>query len=202
VEVVGVILNKVLPKKLEEVTHYVGKGLARHGIELLGVIPFQEQLGGPTMRQVLEVTNAELINGAEYLDVHIDKIVVGSMTAHQALNQLGRGSLLITGGDREDLILAAMGGCVLGLGKADCVSGIVLTGGIYPHDNIMRLIRKTWVPVVMLKEDSYQVAHKISEITIKIRPSDKKKISIARRLVQRHVNVDRIAEIAMAQVVD
>ncbi len=202
VEIMGIVLNKVMPDKIESVEHYARKGLSRFGIELLGVLPYQEQLTGPTMEQVLEETGGELINGVGHLDTHIDKIVIGAMTAHQALNHLGKGSLLITAGDREDLILAAMGGCVLGLGRADCVSGIVLTGGIYPHDNILRLVRKTWVPVVLVKDDSYKAAHKISEITFKIRPNDKKKISIARRLIYKHVDVDRIVDVAMSQVVD
>jgi len=202
VEIMGVIVNKVLPEKLDEVRYYMDKGLRRQGLELLGVVPYQQHLAGPSMGQILEETGAELINGAEHLDVHIDRVVVGAMTAHQALSHLGRGALLITGGDREDLVLAAMGGCILGFGKADCVSGIVLTGGIYPHDNIMRLIRKTWVPVLMVRDDSYTAAHRIDQLTFKIRPADKKKISIARRLVQRHVNVERIMEVAMAQVVD
>mgnify|MGYP001469404667 FL=1 len=66
----------------------------------------------------------------------------------------------------------------------------------------MRLIRKTWVPVVLVKSDSFGAAHRISEITFKIRPADKKKISIARRLVHKHVDVERIREVAMSQVVD
>lgn len=202
VEIMGVIVNKVLPEKIEEVAHYNRKGLERFGLELLGVVPYQEQLVGPTMQQILDETGGELLNGTGHLDSHIERIVIGAMTPHQALNHLGAGALLITSGDREDLILAAMGGCVLGLGRANCVSGIVLTGGIYPHDNILRLVRKTWVPIILSKEDSYATAHKISEITFKIRPNDKKKISIARRLVHKYVNVDRITEIAMSQVVD
>lgn len=202
VDIVGVIINKVLPAKIEEVEFYGRKGLERLGLELVGVIPYQAQLVGPTMGQVLEETGGELLNGADHLDVYIQRTLIGAMTPHQALNHLGKGSLLITGGDREDLILAAMGGCILGIGKADCVSGIVLTGGIYPHDNIMRMIRKTWVPVILVKEDSFSAAKMINEITFKIRPGDKKKISIARRLVHRHVNVERIKEIAMSQVVD
>jgi hypothetical protein len=202
VEIMGVIMNKVLPEKIEEVEKYGRKGLAKFGLELLGVIPYQELLVGPTMQQILEETGGELVNGTSHLDTHIDRVVIGAMTPHRALDYLGRGALLITAGDREDLMLAAMGGCMLGLGKANCVSGIVLTGGIYPHENILRLVRKTWMPVVLVKDDSYKAAKKISEMTFKIRPNDKKKISIARRLVHKHVNVDRITEIAMAQVVD
>ena len=202
VDIMGVIINKVLPDKMEEVEHYGRKGLEKFGMELLGCIPYQEQLVGPTMQQVLDEGGGELLNGSGHLDVHIERIVIGAMTPHRALDYLGRGALLITAGDREDLMLAAMGGCMLGLGKTNCVSGIVLTGGIYPHENILRLVRKTWVPVVLVKDDSYTAAHKISEITFKIRPNDKKKISIARRLVHKYVNVDRITEIAMSQVVD
>lgn len=202
VEIMGVIMNKVLPGKIDEVEHYARLGLKRFGIDLLGVIPYEEKLVAPTMRQIAEETGGEVINGSEYLDTHVSKTVVGAMTPHQALEYLGKGSLLITAGDREDLILAAMGGCVLGLDRADCVSGMVLTGGIYPHDNIMRLIRKTWVPIVLVREDSYTAAHKIGKLVFKIRPGDKKKISLARRIVNKHVDVDRIAEIAMAQVVD
>ncbi|MHC4713434.1 MAG: phosphotransacetylase family protein [Planctomycetota bacterium] len=202
VDIMGVIINKVRPDKLEEVEFYARKGLQRLGLELLGVIPYREQLVGPTMGQVLEEIGGELINGADHLDVNIERTLIGAMTPHQALDHFGQGALLITGGDREDLILAAMGGCILGLGKANCVSGIVLTGGIYPHDNIMRLIRKTWVPVILVKQDSFNTARNISELTFKIRPGDKKKISVARRLVNRHVNVDRVLEIAMEQVVD
>ncbi len=202
VEIMGVVVNTVRPDKVDEVEHYTRKGLERRGLELLGVIPHERQLVGPSMGQVLEETGGELLNGADYLDAHIDRTIIGAMTPHQALDHLGRGVLLVTGGDREDLILAAMGGCMMGISKADCVSGIVLTGNIYPHDNILRLIRKTWVPIILVKEDSFSTAHRLSEFTVKIRPDDKKKISIARRLVHRHVNVDRISEIAMSQVVD
>lgn len=202
VEIMGVIMNKVTPDKIADVERYGRKGLSRFGLELLGVMPYQEQLVGPTMQQILEDTGGQILNGAEHLDVHIDKVVIGAMTPHRALDYFGRGTLLITAGDREDLILAAMGGCMLGIGKANCVSGLVLTGGIYPHENIMRLVRKTWVPVIIVKDDSYTTARNVSEITCKIRPNDKKKISVARRLVHKYVNVDRIAEIAMSQVVD
>jgi len=202
VDIMGVILNKVVPEKLEEVEHYTRKGLERLGIELMGAIPYQEQLVGPTMQQIVDEVGGEVLNGAAHLDAHIDRVVIGAMTAHKALDYFGRGALLITAGDREDLMLAAMSGCMLGLGKVNCVSGVVLTGGIYPHENILRLVRKTWVPVILVKDDSYTAAHKISEITFKIRPNDKKKISLARRLVNRYVNVDRIAEIALSHVVD
>lgn len=194
VEILGVVINKVHPEKVQDVEHYARKGLKRLGIDLLGVVPYRQQLVSPTMRQILEETGGEILHGAEYLDVHVSRTMVGAMTAHQALKRLDQGSLLITGGDREDLVLAALGGCVLGIGKADCVSGILLTGGIRPHHTIMKLIHRTSVPIILVETDSYSAASKVGGITYKIRSSDKKKISIARRLVHNCIDVEAIIE--------
>src|SRR5438876_11676820 len=61
VEIIGVILNKVLPDKLEFVTEFARRGLKRKGLELLGVIPHQNILTCPTMAQVREGLDAEML---------------------------------------------------------------------------------------------------------------------------------------------
>src|SRR5713101_3821964 len=62
VEIIGVILNKVLGKKIDYVTEFARRGLKRKGLELLGVIPHQSILCSPTMEQVREGLEAELLN--------------------------------------------------------------------------------------------------------------------------------------------
>src|SRR3982751_5640015 len=52
VEIIGVIVNKVLPDKVDYVTEFVRKGLKRKGLELLGVIPHQEILSRPTLKLI------------------------------------------------------------------------------------------------------------------------------------------------------
>ena len=39
-------------------------------------------------------------------------------------------------------------GLAVGVSKAYCVAGLVLTGGLRPHQTIMRLIRRTTIPVI------------------------------------------------------
>jgi phosphate acetyltransferase len=87
-----------------------------------------------------------------------------------------------------------MSSCAVGLDKSDCVAGMVLTGGVRPQENIMRLIRRTQIPVILIKSDSYATASAVNNLKIKIQPMDKKKIVMARRLVKRFVNVRRIVE--------
>ena len=193
VELLGVILNKVRPDKLDTIATFVEEGLARHGIELLGVIPHEDILANPTMRQILDESGGDLLHGEAYLDNEIETVIVGAMTAHRALDYIYRNCLLITPGDRDDLILAAMSSCSVGMDKANCVAGMLLTGGVQPHENIMRLIRRTQIPVILVKADSYAAAAAVNSLKIKILPTDKKKIVMARRLVRRFVDVDRLA---------
>lgn len=194
VKILGAIINKVYPQKYDKVLHYVKKGLERKGIELLGVIPYERILSSPTIGDIKEETGAELINGEESLENRVEEIVVGAMTAHQALGYFHKKTLVITPGDREDLILGAMSPSPSKSKTGDGVGGIVLTGNIPPHKNIMRLIKNTSIPVIALKEDTYSVASKIHDIIVKIRPSEKEKIRIAVDLVERYVNIDKILE--------
>jgi len=190
VEIAGVVLNKVLPEKLDMVEHYARKALSKKGIDLFGVVPYQPLLAGPSLRQILEDVGGELLNGEERLDVTVTRTVVGAMSPHRALQYLARDVLLITPGDREDLILAALSSYVVGVEDGTDVSGIVLTGGIEPHRNILRLIRRTPVPVILVSEDTYPAAARIRDLVVKIRPDDTTKIALARRLVNNYVDVE------------
>src|SRR5208282_3979388 len=54
VEIIGVILNKVLPEKMDFITEFARRGLKRKGLELLGVVPYQGILSRPTMDLIRE----------------------------------------------------------------------------------------------------------------------------------------------------
>ena len=187
--ILGVVLNKVAPDKLEMVNDVTRKGLAKMGISLCGCIPDEPFLEGPTMRQILNEIHGGLISGAEFLDNHIGRIVIGAMTPHKFLDYLGPNMLMITGGDREDLILAAMSSYFAGSSPAEHVAGMILTGGISPHQNIQQLIRRTEIPVIVVPDDSYQTASRVHDLNTKIQPGDVDKIAMVRRLVKQYVNV-------------
>ena len=117
------------------------------------------------------------------------------MSPHEALKYFSKDTLLITPGTREDLILAAIGSCFLGEEGDSCVSGIILTGGMDPHERIMHLIERAQIPVIKLNQDTFTVATKINSLMVKIRPGDTEKISAAERLVGEYVNMDRVMEL-------
>ena len=190
VPILGVILNKVHPEKLDAVTAFAEEGLARKGIALLGVVPHEETLANPSMQQILSEVGGDILNGGEFLGNEIETVIVGAMTAHRALDYFYLNSLLITPGDRDDLILAAMSS--YGDEKANHVAGMILTGGIRPHENIVRLIRRTQIPCILVRGNSYAIAAAVHNLKIKIQPTDTRKIAVACRLVKQHVKVQQI----------
>jgi len=100
--------------------------------------------------------------------------------------------LLITPGDREDILLAA--GAMTNPQGEEKMAGIVLTGGLRPSENVLKALQAMPVPVLLVKADSYQVASKVHNLTVKTRPTDAKKIALIRDIVAQHVNVKKIID--------
>ena len=192
VEIIGVILNKVLGQKVDYVTDFARRGLKRKGLELLGVIPHQRALSNPTMESIRDELNAELLNENADLRSLVDDVVVGAMSVQNAMNFFRRGVLLITPGDREDIVLAA---CANPVGSdGGSMVGIILTDNLRPGPNVLEVIRSMQIPVLLAAQNSYQVASRVHDLTVKTRPADAGKISLIRDIVAKNVNVQRIVE--------
>jgi len=190
VEIMGVMLNKVLPDKVEYIADFARRGLKRKGLELLGVLPYEQILGKPSMDLIREELHAELLNQPATLNTMVDDVIVGAMGAHNAMQFFKRGVLLITPGDREDILLAA--GAATMPHSDDKMAGIVLTGGLRPNEAILKALQTLPIPVLLAKAESYQVASKVHNLTVKTRPNDAEKISLIRNLVAQNVNVKKI----------
>ena len=192
VEIIGVILNKVLGEKVDYVSDFARRGLKRKGLDLLGVIPHEQVLCNPTIDLIREELHAELLNQPPTLNALVDDVVVGAMGAHNAMQFFKRGVLLITPGDREDILLAA--GAMTSPHGDDKMAGIILTGGLRPGAGVLKAMQSMPIPVLLAKADSYEVASKVHNLTVKTQPNDAEKISLIRDIVARHVNVKKIID--------
>jgi BioD-like phosphotransacetylase family protein len=106
--------------------------------------------------------------------------------------QLMTGALLITPGDREDLLLAAME--IQNQGGADLkLTGIVLTDGLRPQPGLVRMMGDRGLPVITAAGDSYTVTAKIERMTVKTDPGDEEKIKVIQQVVAKHVDLKAIA---------
>ena len=191
VPIIGAILNKVIPDKIQMVKHYAGRGLDRLGIPLLGVIPVVEQLKAPNLAQVVRDVGGRWLN-AQHVGKkeRINKVVIGAMTAKGVLEYMQKGVLVVTPGDRQDILLAAI--ACMNSDETQGVSGILLTSNVLPYPNLMQMLSRTNIPVMISSDDAYTVVAKINKMTIKTQPEDKDKFSIIEDLFKENMDVDTI----------
>lgn len=195
VKVLGVIVNKVMPEKYEKVNALVRLGFKRKGIDTFGVVPYFPILSSPTLRQLLEDIRGELVSGAESaLDQLVSKIIVGAMPAHEVFDYFKGDVLLITPGNREDLILAAATCNVPGVQEDYNVKGIILTCGVWPNPAVLKILKQAQVPVFLVNDDTFTTAQKITNLIIKIRPQDKLKIDTVKQMVKQYVDIKAIVD--------
>lgn len=191
VEVIGAILNKVDPGKIDVVRQYTAKALDRLKVPLLGILPTTDTLTFPNLSQVAEVVEGRWLNGKAHGQYNrILQVVVGAMTANRLIDYIKPGVLIITPGDREDLLLLTIAACSVAGQKP--LAGIVLTRNILPSPHIMEMLAQTQVPVVISREESYAVASRINSMTVKTQPYDQDKIPLIKKMVAEHIDLKQI----------
>jgi BioD-like phosphotransacetylase family protein len=191
VTIIGAVLNKVEPDKIPQVVKYAGLGLARLGVPLLGVLPIQKMLSAPNLSQVAEEIRGRWLN-SHTVNAHerILRVVVGAMTAKGIIDHLQPGNLLITPGDRDDVILAAISAASTSGARA--IAGIILTNDILPHPKLLDLLAQTHIPVIAAVDDAYAITSKINAMTVKTQPQDLDKIPVIKQLVTDHIDLNKL----------
>ncbi|MFA5276010.1 MAG: AAA family ATPase [Candidatus Omnitrophota bacterium] len=192
VKVLGVIVNKVLAEKFDRINRLVRQGLERKGIKVLGVLPYDPMLARPTIGQILEENDFEIFCGKDFLERSVSQVMVGAMEPRDAVKYITEDSLIITPGDREDMIMTALSSFRDPEKKKLKISGIILSGGITPEAPITNLLMKADIPVLVAKSDTYDVATGIHDMTVKLRVQDKEKIKAVINLIKERVDLDRI----------
>ncbi len=191
-EVVGVIFNKAFPQEIDKLRTFGGPFLEQQGTRLLGIIPYSKPLASPTMREIGECINGKVLAGEQHLGNHVGRILVGAMTPAYSEKYFENNCLLITGGDRSDVVLAALAYSMLGGGKARRFAGLVLTCGVEPPETLLEMLRRADIPVIGAQQDSYTVVSGITQMQVRISPADKQKIASVYDAVRRHVEVEEM----------
>jgi len=192
VEVIGVILNKVLPEKMDAVADFAGRGLERIGIELLGVVPMETMLAEPTLRQICEHVRGNFLHNARHDGKRSQQVIIGAVSSANLFAGVREGTLLVVPGDREDVVLAALSRSMEAGGGP--LTGLVLSDGLRPHGRLLEMLGQTPLPVILSPMDSYTIAQRIHSMTVKTLPGDLQKIDRIQQLIAAHTNLPRILQ--------
>jgi len=192
VEVLMVIANKVQPENVNLVTNGLLKSLPKE--VLIGTIPLNPILGNPTMKEIVKELEGEVLFGREFLNNQVSNFSVGAMQLRNYLTHFKENGLVITPGDRSDIILGALQANLSS--NYPTASGIVLTGGLIPEDPVIKLIEglSEVVPIVSVTGGTFAIANKIGSIRPKIYAENKQKIEVSIHDFTRLVPINALAE--------
>ncbi len=194
VKLAGVIINKVLPHKYDKVDRYVRKGLDRLGIPALGVIPYVELLDIPTMHDFREELDMHVLCGEKYLGRQMRKVLVGAMEVREAAQFIEDDCLVITPGNRADLINLLIKVHTGRIKAPRRIAGLILSGGFAPKRRIYNALKKTDIPTLMSRFDTYDVASRVHDLTVKIKSRDKNKVKLAIDMIEKYVYIERVVK--------
>ena len=184
VEVVGAILNKVMPDKVDFIRDFAGRGLRRMGVPLLGVVPLQETLVYPNLDQVADETKARWIHQPAGLR-RVRRVVIGAMSARRSAEYLRvPGTLVIVPGDREDLLEAFIAGA-----GTQPLSGVFFSNGLLPDEGIIRRLKEAGIAMAAVEAESFAVTARINNMTVKTMRQDADKIPIIRKMISESVDI-------------
>ncbi|MDR0828199.1 MAG: phosphate acetyltransferase [Desulfovibrio sp.] len=157
-----------------------GHGGGDRSLLVAYVLPEERSLGRPTVGDVQKWLNADLLYGGERLDTLVDDYLIVAMQVGNFLNYIRQGLLLVTPGDREDVVLASLSSR-LSSAYPD-IAGILLTGGLKLPQSVRRLI-DGWtgvpVPILSVQENTLDAIRKITHIYSRIDSGDTQKINTA-----------------------
>ncbi len=190
-DVIGTIVNRVSPDDQDKIIdHFHETGLFKK--QLVYAVPEEEVLAKPTLSEVAEALDAKVLCGHKQLYRHARQFIVAAMQLRNLLTRISHGTLIITPGDRADVIVACM--ATLSSASIENISGIILTGGLTPEEPVWDLIKgfSGMVPLLSVEDDTFETAVRIEKLRADISPYDERKITRALALFEQHINIDKL----------
>jgi phosphate acetyltransferase len=193
--VAATIINRVETNQVVDVKEQIKKmGLET---EPIYVLPEEPSLGKPTVGEVARSLDAQILQGEpKGLNRDIHDLKVAAMHLPHFLERIEDGDLIITPGDRADVILASLATTVSD--TSPNISGLLLTGGLMPEDPVQRLIQgfKKYSPisVTCVATDTYTTAMNASVVRPALTPENDRKIATALGVFESHVDTRQLEE--------
>ena len=187
-EVIGILLNHC---DLNGHDQCITELHAKLGdlLEFIFALPMAPELSRPNMSEVAENLGAKVLFGGDQLGRQVEHYDVAAMQLRNFLPRLQENSLVISPGDRLDIILGCLASC-----RSNSMphpTGILLTGGLEPDPVLSQLVEGIghMIPILSVPMATYEAARAIDQIHTEIKPDNPQKIAQALGLFERHVDI-------------
>jgi len=193
VDVIGVIANKTEADEIDFITEELKKIIPKE--VQVDVIPKIDFLAYPTVKEIVDSLDGKIIFGTQFLENAIGSYSTGAMQLRNYLTRINENALVITPGDRADIILGALqANASINYPK---IAGIVLTGNIIPEESIIKLIEgvQATVPIISVEGGTFGISNKIGAVKPKIYATHSKKILLSLDTFDTYVNREGLTNI-------
>jgi uncharacterized protein len=184
VKFAGVIINKVADVESFKKTYLAD--LKKEKVNVLGIIPLAKGLSHYKAKHLIDHIIAKNLTGMAGLENTIKNVFIGDMSENAALGNSAfkqEGKMVITSGDRSDMILAAI---------ETSSSCILLTNGRMPHANLITKAAHAEIPMFLMSTDTYRTVTQIEHLEPLLTRDDKEKVNLLKELVRKNVKIKEI----------
>ncbi len=151
-----IIINAVPELRMHYVETEFIPAIAAAGLPSAIAIKQDRMLNAPTMREIVEHLDAEVVAYPEGLDVLVPRIMVGALALDGGIYYYGQTDekVVLTRWDRPDLQMPAMAtGC----------QGMILTGGQGPIPYVQNRVDELQIPVAVVPGGTIATATRLSD---------------------------------------
>jgi phosphate acetyltransferase len=191
-DALAVVVNRVAPNQVAEVFEELRKAIPSDVPRY--VLPEHGVLAKPTVGEIAKALHAHCLHGdAEGMNRMITQSKVAAMELPHFLERIEEGNLIITPGDRSDIILGSL--AVDASTTYPHIAGLLLTGGFNPAPQIQRLVEGlagSPVPLLLVDTDTYTTATNVNAVKSALTPEDSRKVAAALGVVEASVHFDEL----------
>lgn len=188
-EIAATVVNRVEPEIVREVRQRLAVAWLLE--DPIYVLPRVEILSKPTVGEITKALGGKCLHSAEnQMKREVRQYKVAAMHLPNFLDHVEEGTLVITPGDRADIVLGSL--ATVFSDSYPIIAGIVLTGGLELAPQVQRMIEgfgRSVVPVIGVPTDTFETATRIDDVNALITPDNDRKIASALGVFESNVDL-------------
>ncbi len=156
-------------------------------LPILGCIPWSADLIAPRVKDLAIHLEAKILNKGDLDNRRLQSVTFCARSIPNMVEHFKAGSMLVTSGDRSDVIIAACLAVMNGM-KIGC---LLLTGDYPPEDEVMKLCKSAMdagLPVLLIKSNTWHTAQRLQNFNMEIPVDDLERIEKVQEYIASHID--------------
>ena len=176
-----------IPTEINNSNLEVLQMFSKSPLPILGCIPWSADLIAPRVRDLAIHLDATILNEGDLDNRRLHSITFCARSIPNMVEHFKAGSMLVTSGDRSDVIIAACLAVMNGM-KIGC---LLLTGDYPPEEEVMKLCTQAMeagLPILLIKSNTWQTAQRLQNFNMEIPVDDVERIEKVQEYIASHID--------------